>query len=300
MDTDSIAENLKRRIPPIPTGKIDKSGTQTQITAGLSDIAKGTADSFVSIAKDLVIKNVKNAPTLALQNVTWLAPLVLIWLFLGTANRLYLLPGFLSGILSAVIFLTATYNNFVGKALYAGFIGREVVPFIKKGKASGFGATYKEYISKYTKVAGTILKAFKEKGTNGYLMLAGYGGAGFIVSNFLSRNNKSFTYLVCLLTALGIFSSLSRGLNDNVVKLVTALWSDIVSLIKKEKRGASVSSIYVAMSSFAAGLALSVVFWFIRVSNAYTDPTGYIFGSLLIVVSVIIYFNNLKKGTLMK
>ena len=297
MDTTQFSPNDNLRVPPIPTGAIDRLGTVSAVIGGRSAPTEGPSDkSFLSLLMGIVVKNIRNAPNLVATHVKWLLPMIFIWMILGTAIRLYLLPSFIESTLVTIIFLTATYNNFIGKALYAEFIGREVLPFIKKIRAVGARKTLKEYTDKYTRTAGIIIKSFREKGQTATYMMLGYGGAGLIFANLLTRNNKSLTYFVCVTTALGIYTSLSRGLGDNLVRLFIALLRDITGLFKKDQRGLSTASIYVAMSSFALGLVLDILFWFIRFSDSYTDPTGYIIGGALVILSIVLLIVNANKG----
>lgn len=295
MNIHTITQNGNIRIPPIPPNHVGVNSSQSQIIEGHQDNGGGGPDreeSFLTIIWGVIKTNLKNTPDLIKQHFTWLGPLALLWLTLGTGiygltNKIAF-PSPLNGLIMALIFLTCAYNNFVGLALYADFIGREVIPFIKKVKKAGFAGVIKGYTDRYTKTARIILKSFNEKGSQAYVMLLGFGGAAFILSNFLTRNNKSMTYFVCITTALSIYTSLSRGPNDTAVRIFRALWRDAGSLFGK-KTGISIPSIYIALSSLAAGLVLSFLFWGLRVSDSYYDPTGYIAGAVCLIAAIALY-----------
>lgn len=249
--------------------------------------------SFVKQLSSIVMTNVKNIPQSIKQNFIWLTPLFLIWVLFAIIPN-YGLPSFLQSFVGLVIFLTATYNNFVGKALMGGFIGGYVIPLLKEAKGQGLGKAIKNRLDRNVRVFKLVGSSFKEKGMTGLMMLVGFGGLGFIFSNFLSRNSKIDKYLVVLLTAIGLFNTLTHGLQDPIVKLIRAFWRDVSKLAKKSNI-VTTGNIYIAVSSVALAMAASVVFNFIRVSNNFDDPTGYIVGAVMLVGSIVWYIVGGKK-----
>jgi hypothetical protein len=298
MDNHDIVHNNDIRIPPIPPNHAGKNVNQAQnieVIQKNNSLSSAKEETFLSIVWGVIKSNLKNAPNLIKQHFMWLGPLALLWLTLGTgiyglSNKIAL-PAPVISFIALITFLSCSYTNSISMALYADFIGREIIPIIKKINKSGFKGVIKTYTDKYTKTAKIILKSFKEKGTEAYIMLLGFGGAGFILSNFLTRNNKTMTYFICITTALSIYSSMSRGLNDTSVRIFRALLRDVGRLFNL-KTGISISSLYISFSSLAAGLVLSFIFWGIRVSNSFYDPTGYIVGAVCVIVSIALYIKS--------
>jgi hypothetical protein len=293
-------------VPPIPPQSFSRSRRLGSSDSNTSAPDEGL--SFIIQFSKIIFTNFKNIPRLLKNHIIWLLPLVLIWMLLSfditslTSNINVKLKLFrIVDKLSPLIFLTAAYNNFLGKALFAGFIGGLVVPLIKESKKVGsFGTVFKTLLAKYIKVIKLAIGAFKEKGVNAYIMLLGFGGLGLAFSNLLTRNNKADKYLVCLTTAIMIVNSMSRGINDPVTRLIRAFWRDVMRVFKKGFK-LSVSTLYIAMFSFALTLALSIiVFSFVRFTNDFVDNTGYYIGFSCVVISIILYFIAGKKNELSK
>jgi hypothetical protein len=102
--------------------------------------------------------------------------------------------------------------------------------------------------------------------------------------------------MVVFLTALGLSFALSRGLNEPIIKLVRAGWRDVLHLFKKDNSKLTVANLFIAMASFALGMILSIIFAFVRFTNNFIDPTGYIVGGVLIVAGLVWYFVGARKN----
>lgn len=245
--------------------------------------------SFLKQLKELVTVNFKNLPKFLISNGIWLGSLAVIWLLLGSdIIKTYTLPNFLQSIIGFLIFITATYNGFVGKAILALFITSLLIPFInelRKGNALPF---INERIDRIKKTFGIISNAFKEKGINAYILLLGYSGIGLIFANFISRNNKIDKYLACFLAGFGLINSLSQGYDNPPIKLIRAFWNDVNKLFNKKGASLSVSTFYIGCSAVALGLVGSVIFAFVNFTNSFYDPSAYIVGGIFIVGSVIL------------
>lgn len=270
------------RIPPVPPGLL--SGVIGILT---SEEAKDNTP-FFKVLWQIVLDNLKNAVQLIKQHYMWLVPLIALWVWLGSISWKSALST--NGFISFAIFLTATYTTWFGKIFYAGFIGREIVPFIKECKQVGFVKACKARADRLTRTYTTAFKAFKKKGTSVFMIMLCFGGAGMMFANAMTRNNHIDKWLVVFLTALGLSFALSRGLNEPIIKLVRAAWRDVLRLFKKDKTALTVSNIYIAMASFVLGLILSIFFAFVRVTNNFIDPTGYIVGGVFIIAGLIWYF----------
>ncbi len=243
---------------------------------------------FFKVLWQIILDNLKNAVQMVKQHYMWLVPLAAFWIWLGSIPMVSTLMN--NPIIKFAIFITATWNTWVGKAFFTGFIGREVVPFIREIKKVGFWKAIKARVSRLTRTYTVAIKAFIKKGKDAFIILLCFGGAGMMVANAISRNNHIDKYMVVLLTALGVSFALSRGLADPVIKLVRAGWRDILHLFKKDNSKLTVANLFIAMASFALGMILSIIFAFVRVTNNFVDPTGYIVGGVLIVAGLAWYF----------
>lgn len=292
MVENSIPVNETQRLPPQPS-----AGTKGVVKASGEKPAVPDYDQpFLKQLWKIIRDNLRNVPNFIKNNFKWLIPLLIVWFGISVIPDLTMatLPGFLKGIIGIVIFLTATYNPWFAKALYAAFIIREVIPFIREIKAKGFKQAFKDRVSRITRTFAIAYKAFKSKGKQGYILLLWFGGAGLMFANLLSRNSHFDKYLIVFLTAVAIFWALSRGLNDPVIRLVRAFWRDVSGAAKKEESSITTANLYVAIASFAVGMVVSILFVIKTITNNFIDPTGYIIGGACIVVGLIWYFAGRK------
>ena len=282
--------SVNMRVLPVPPNAL--SGVIGILTA---EEEKDNTPFFKVLLK-IITDNLKNAVNLIKQHYMWLVPLAALWIWLGSISELSGL--FANPIIKFAIFITATWNTWVGKAFFAGFIGREIVPFIREIKKVGFWKALKARVSRLTRTYTVAIKAFVKKGKDAFIILLCFGGAGMMLANAISRNNHIDKYLVVFLTALGLSFALSRGLSEPIIKLVRAGWRDLMHLFKKDNSKLTVANLFIAMASFALGMILSIIFAFrpLRFSNNFIDFTGYIVGAVLIVAGLIWYFVGARKN----
>ena len=280
--------SVNMRVLPVPPNAL--SGVIGILT---SEEEKDDTPFFKVLLK-IITDNLKNAVNLIKQHYMWLVPLAALWIWLGSISELSGL--FANPIIKFAIFITATWNTWIGKAFFAGFIGREIVPFIREIKKVGFWKALKARVSRLTRTYTVAIKAFVKKGKDAFIILLCFGGAGMMLANAISRNNHIDKYLVVFLTALGLSFALSRGLSEPIIKLVRAGWRDLMHLFKKDNSKLTVANLFIAMASFALGMILSIIFAFERFSNNFIDFTGYIVGAVLIVAGLIWYFVGARKN----
>ena len=249
---------------------------------------------FFKVLLQIITDNLKNAVNLIKQHYMWLVPLAVLWVWL---ESIPMISGLMSNpIIKFAIFITATWNTWIGKAFFAGFIGREIVPFIREVKKSGFMKAVKARAGRLTRTYTVAINAFVKKGKDAFIIMLCFGGAGMMLANAISRNNHIDKYMVVFLTALGLSFALSRGLNEPIIKLVRAGWRDVLHLFKKDNSKLTVANLFIAMASFALGMILSIIFAFVRFTNNFIDPTGYIVGGVLIVAGLVWYFVGARKN----
>ena len=249
---------------------------------------------FFKVLLQIITDNLKNAVNLIKQHYMWLVPLAVLWVWL---ESIPMISGLMSNpIIKFAIFITATWNTWIGKAFFAGFIGREIVPFIREVKKSGFMKAVKARAGRLTRTYTVAINAFVKKGKDAFIIMLCFGGAGMMLANAISRNNHIDKYMVVFLTALGLSFALSRGLNEPIIKLVRAGWRDVLHLFKKDNSKLTVANLFIAMASFALGMILSIIFAFVRFSNNFIDFTGYIVGGVLIAAGLVWYFVGARKN----
>jgi hypothetical protein len=274
--------SVNMRVAPVPPGALGG------VIGILTSEEEKDNTPFFKVLWQIISDNLKNAVQLIKQHYMWLVPLAALWIWLESISEMSGL--FNNPIIKFLIFITATWSTWVGKAFFTGFIGREIVPFIREIKKVGFWKALKARGSRLTRTYTVAIKAFVKKGKDAFIIMLCFGGAGMAVANSISRNNHIDKYLVVLLTALGVSFSLSRGLADPVIRLVRAGWRDILHLFKKDNSKLTVANLFIAMASFALGLILSIIFAFARLSNNFVDYTGYIIGAVLIAAGLAWYF----------
>jgi len=280
--------SVSMRVLPVPPNAL--SGVIGILTA---EEEKDDTPFFKVLLK-IITDNLKNAVNLIKQHYMWLVPLAALWIWLGSIPMISTLMN--NPIIKFAIFITATWNTWIGKAFFAGFIGREIVPFIREIKKSGFMNAVKARAGRLTRTYTVAINAFIKKGKDAFIIMLCFGGAGMMLANAISRNNHIDKYLVVFLTALGLSFALSRGLSEPIIKLVRAGWRDVMHLFKKDNSKLTVANLFIAMASFALGMILSIIFAFVRFSNNFIDFTGYIVGGVLIAAGLVWYFVGARKN----
>lgn len=292
-------------VPPIPPQLLKENQS---LNSNDTVMPEEESLPFIKQISGIVIANIRNIPGQIKNHIKWLVPLAFIWLLLSfdfstiihNVDALIFIYSIIDK-LSPLVFLTAAYNNFIGKALFAGFIGGFTVPLLKESKKyKSFGIVLQSRLTKYIKVIKLAVRTFKEKGLTAFIMLLGFGGLGLAFSNLLTRNNKPDKYLVCLITAIMLINSMSKGLNDPVIRLIRSFWRDLMRIFRKGYTP-SLSDLYIAIFSFSLTLAFSIVlFTFVRFTDNYVDYTGYCIGIPCVVLSIILFFTVSKKNELSK
>ncbi len=296
MDSRNSAEIVKK-IAPIPLGPkinlkeeteiyiepdLEKTNTKDKEANIKDKEAKTGNESFFGILIKLWTTNVKSIPNYVMRNVFWLAPLCLIWLVVWPL-KLYTFPAPIEGIFMFIVFLTATYNNFVAKAIMIGFIGGTLIPTIKEIKATGSS----NVINKYKKAIDVIVSSFKRMKSMAIpVFLIGCGIALF-VSNFLTRNNKVDKYLVCLATGIILIQALTRGTQSAQVRLIKAFLNDVMRFFKPGTMFDN-NFIFVLFAGLATGFVGAIVSFLLY--GILGDYAGYILGIIVAAVGVGLTF----------
>jgi|GEM_PF-2519515 len=256
------------------------AGSQNQ-----SDTESLPPQSFFSLLKGIIVSNYKAFPKRIVKDIIWVGPLLAVWIGLWTIPYMTVqsLPGPLSSLAMALIFLTATYNGLVGKAAFITVISRTFIPLVKRIR----GGELAQIKEKYAQTATIIKKAMaKSKMLTLELFLIS-GGLGLAASNILTRNNKIDKYLICVLCAVALFNDLSKGKNSPVVRLVSTGLRDMPVLAGMRLK-VTLASSYLVITGFAIGLLLALLpsLFF----NSYSSPGGFIFGAIFVIAGIAVHF----------
>jgi hypothetical protein len=286
--SDVVNEQSFRRIP-VPLGAVQfVADTEVEMAEGANDSLPTskidgdiTRQSFFGLLIGIVKSNLQLLPRRLMKDAIWLAPLAVIWLVIWplTFNNLMYLPGPVQSLIGLIIFLTATYNGFIGKAAFITVISRTFIPMLHKIRAGG----WPELKEKYRQTAGMLSGIMAKSQRVTLKLFFIFGGIGLIASNILTRNNKIDKYLVCVLGAVALFDDMSQGAKSPVVKLFATALRDLPMLAGKAIK-VSMHSTYLSLSGFALGLICAIVPGFF--ANSFYSPIGSIFGAVLILIGV--------------
>ena len=117
------------RVPPVPTGGFERQSGDigdleilgTIVASGPpGEAIAGPEEGLAEVIRNLVCQNVRNTPRFLVRNGPWVAVLAVMWVWLHSISAITFLrfPSAIRSLLSAAIFLTATYNSFLGKMFY--------------------------------------------------------------------------------------------------------------------------------------------------------------------------------------
>lgn len=271
---------MQKLVPPKPIGKIEKDQLDKDEIQVVDDSAETQSESFLRLFFSMIKTNLINIPKFLKGNWIWLLSLAAVWCILSSIPT-YKVPYSIRKVYMFLIFLTASYNNFIGKAILAGFIYGTGIPMFKEIKLNGIAPT----IDRYKRTFGVIIQTFKKIGTKAYPIFTFGLGIGLFVSNYLSRNNKIDKYLVCFLCGFILFKALSQGFGSIQVRLVRTFFSDFFKLFKA-RSPVNKEFIYILFSGLSAGFIGSFISYLAY--NKLGDNAGYIIGSVAVVLGIVL------------
>lgn len=229
-------------------------------------------------------------PTM-IRKYPWAIPLVLfIWTVLGTFDAYKLamsmpsLAGlwmFLNKIVLVLVFLTASYNSFIGKAIYGTLVIKVGLPLLRRIRRDGIGKVSTEFKSLLPDLkANWTLTGGKSLG----LLVFFAGSAGFI-SNFLTRNNAIDKVAVSLAIAFTLMKALADGHKSIPFMTGRVVMKDIFVAMKKPSPVRN-HHIYVAISGLVAGFFFSLPLAVLRKSLG--EAIGYQLGAVAMVIGIVL------------
>ncbi len=251
-------------------------------------------DSLVPWAKSEFKKAMTNIPkhvmTLAIYGSIILAVNLIFW----TVDP-YFLPGWLRpfrGLISAVVFLTATYNDIIPKTIFWVILftfGKKLFKSIRK---KGFKASIeclKNVVPNFKAAQGRMAQSAYP------VLLIGVGTGLIIANNFASYSrfsgarNKFDKYFIVLVMAFTISYLLGEANKTGIYKFIKLGSNDFARLAKR-KRGLSDDSVYLLLSAFVVGLLLDAPLILVKFMYG-----GYILGAVALLAGSVLAVATGKK-----
>lgn|GEM_PF-1200967 len=275
---------------------VDRAHKATaEAPGGAAEQAKGQEpEGFLRTLLAMAKDNITGLPRQAAAKAVWLVPVALSWVVIASTpgHVLYNMPAVLASLVSLVGWLTATYNGVIGKAIYAIALGNTVVPLVKQLREQGVGAAISDRTGKYTRALGLVKQAYANLGDGAIRILLASGGLGLMLANVINRNNSPDKYLASLLAGLMLYTAMTEGLRNPIVRLFRAGWRDLRKLTGQGSGGGAaapgVNQVYAAMAAMAGGLAGSLIICYVKFTREYYDYTGYIIGGVMIAASLVL------------
>lgn len=237
----------------------------------------------------LGIRNTAGTLPVLIRKYGWVIPATLfVWTVLGSFNAYALVMSapslaglwmFLNKIVLVLVFLTASYNSFIGKAVYATLVFKVGLPLINRIRREGFGKVSKEFSallpnlrSNWTLVGGKSM---------GLLVL--FAGSAAFISNFLTRNNAIDKIAVSLAIAFSLMKALSDGPRSIPFMTSRVVMKDIFVAMKKPSPVRN-HHIYVAISGLVTGFLCCLPLSILRKSMG--EYIGYQLGIVGMIIGI--------------
>ncbi len=264
----------------------------------LAEAGTGDPKSTASMMGTAIKNSAKSIPLL-LKKYWWLALIIgvgwlllAIWEPIGLAVKYPALRGvinFLTPIIGVLILVTAAYNNWVARSLYALIVFKVGIPLVQRIRKEGIGPVFKSFAS----VVPGLKSNWSECAVNALPVYIGMVGVGLALSNFLTRNNSSDKVLVSIALAISLVKTLSDGKKSMPFMATRVISRDIFKLVKKDN---SVKNhhIYLGIGGVMTGLLGAIVLMLTR-NLPQGDFLGYFLGAAVFIGVVVVYFVKARK-----
>lgn len=190
---------------------------------------------------------------------------------------------FISKFILLIIFITASYNNFVAKAVYAAILIRVGLPLIGRIRSQGFT----NVINEFKNIGPDLKKNWALAENTALSLLIGFLGMGAFVSNYLTRNNRIDKIAVTLALAIALMKALSDSPKSLPFMVSRVVMKDFFVMLLKPSPVRN-HHIYVAVSGLNLGFLCSLPFAYL--SSHTSDNIGYIVGVIAFIAGVGLFF----------
>ena len=274
-------------IPKNPKGlmispKVDPPVVSKKISHEAKDI--DTYQHSWQLIFHLLVEGGRNLPRLLKTVLIPLAAVTVVNIVLESLST-YFLPGFLRTLVLFLIFITASYNSIIPRTVFWIVIFTVGRTLFRRVRNEGFSKVVSDFRQFPVKLQETKISLGR---LTNYLLLIG-AGLGFIAANFLSRNNMIDKIAVCLVLAIALINTLSKGKRGLLFTSIKLFYKDLTGFINNA-RELSENHIYILVSGFILGLVFNTTFAFIKL-----DYSGYILGGILFVIGLVLVLNNKKE-----
>ncbi|UWG98634.1 hypothetical protein LPY66_07555 [Dehalobacter sp. DCM] len=256
----------------------------------LQGLEVGDPRSTINLLK-LGLHNVAQSLPPILRKYGWMIPIILvIWTGLGTFSAYKMMAAapalaplwmFLDKIILVLVFLTASYNNFIGKAIYATVVLRVIVPLVRRVRREGF----RKVKTNFTSLIPDLQKNWAEVGARSLGILILFAGLAAMISNFLTRNNAIDKIAVSLAIAFAIMKALGDGPRSIPFMTGRVVMNDLFVLLRKPSPVRN-HHIYVALSGLTLGFLSSILLAVLR--KPLGENIGYILGAIAVVAGLVL------------
>lgn len=230
---------------------------------------------------DLLVQGIRSLPKMIMFFIIPLAIVTVLNIVLASIPT-WQLYGFTKAVVVFLIFITASYNSIIPRTIFWTIIltiGRKMFTRIRR---EGFSKT----LADFKQLPVNVKAAIEALGSRYISLWVGCAGLGFIMANFLSRNNRIDKSLIAIVLAISIADTLTKGNKSTLFTAIKLIHKDLVGIVK----GKSVftdNHVYIASVGFISGLLGNLLFAVITL-----DFGGYILGAVLAVAGIVIAFTN--------
>lgn len=254
----------------------------------LQGLEGGDPRSTVHLIR-LGVRNAVGTLPALLKKYGWVIPLTLfVWTVLGSFDAyklMFSMPTLapfwmaVNKVVLVLVFLTASYNSFIGKAVYATLVFKVGLPMVGRIRREGFGNVQKSFAS----LVPNLKSSWAQVGGKSMGLLVFFAGSGAFISNFLTRNNAVDKIAVSLAIALSLMKALSDGPRSIPFMTGRVVMKDLFVAMKKPSPVRN-HHIYVAISGLVAGFLCSLPLAVLRKSMG--ENIGYILGTVAMAAGI--------------
>lgn len=219
-----------------------------------------------------------------------------IWRLKMSYPRWMPLWNLLGPILSLLVFLTAAYNNFVAKTVYATLLFRVGLPMFQRLRREG----WHHVAAGFRSLVPSLKENWSQAGVIARALFIAFAGIGLAFSNFLTRNNMIDKYLVSFVLALSLIKALGDGSRSIPFMTARVAGKDFFSLMRRPSPVRN-HHLYVSISGVVAGLLGAFVLAFIaRGLGGIGGKAGYLLGVVAVLAAIALHLAGGRPGSATK
>lgn len=241
-------------------------------------------ETLFSWLVSLGVSGVKNFPKIAVTLAIQIGIVLFFQFIFWWQGISQYIPSFIK---MPIIFLTATYNNFIPKTLYWIIIFTFGKKLFFRIRRKGL----KKAMYPIRSLVPELKKAYRTVEKKAYSILLISGGIGLIIANnfasysrFSGARNKIDKYFVALVISFTISYLLGEGKEHWIFKFSRLSVADICRLFKLKNRYTD-NHTYIIMSSFVLGLLADAPLILMKLKYG-----GYILGAVCFVAGIVLSF----------